>query len=241
MPVNAVPVKAARDPATPVYDHAAAVLRGFYDRRISSPPVLDPTAHFRGHARFEGGAQAMRDEALHIARELGSVPRFHELMPQQASISNQDARDWRMLVVKAYGVTVKANARRCPVLARHAAADPDVLSAAYSFLAPGKKVPEHRGPFRGVLRYYLGLCVPPDAIGRPGTVLTIAGTEHRIANGKALLWDDTYVHAVRNDTLQVRIALLLDVRRRGMPRELEILSRIIIAAAGLAVRIRRVA
>jgi aspartate beta-hydroxylase len=123
-----------------------------------------------------------------VATELASVPRFHELMPQQASISNQDERDWRMLIVKAYGATVKANAQRCPSLARLVAADPDVLSAALSFLAPGKRVPEHRCPFRGVLRYYLGLSVPPDAGGRPGTVLTIDGIEHRIATGQALAY-----------------------------------------------------
>jgi len=235
-----MPVNVARDSSSAVYDQAVAVLRGLYDRRIAGPPVLDPNVHFRGHARFEEGVGALRDEALQIARDLGSVPRFHELMPQQTSISNRDARDWRMLIVKAYGVTIKPNARRCPVLARHVAADPDVLSAAFSFLAPGKKVPEHRGPFRGVLRYYLGLCVPRDARGRAGAVLTIAGTEHRIASGEALLWDDTYPHAVRNDASQVRIALLLDIRRRAMPLDLQILSRIIITMAGFAVRIRRV-
>ena len=31
-------------------------------------------------------------------------------------------------------------------------------SAALSFFAPQKHVPEHRGPFRGVIRYYLVDC-----------------------------------------------------------------------------------
>jgi aspartate beta-hydroxylase len=236
-----MPATAAAESTSPIYDRAIEILRGVYDRRICGTPVLDLDAHFPGHARFTDAAPALRDEALRIAESIGAVPRFHELMPQQASISNQDARDWRMLIVKAYGVTVKANAQRCPALARLVAADPDVLSAALSFLAPGKKVPEHRGPFRGVLRYFLGLSVPLDASGRPGAVLTIDGTEHRIASGEALLWDDTYPHAVRNDTGELRIALLLDIRRRGMPLELEILSRALIAAAGIAVALRRIA
>ncbi len=236
-----MPATAAKDPASPIYDHAVGALRALYDRRICGPSVLDPDEHFPGHVRFSAAAAALREEALGIAQGLAAVPRFHELMPQQAVISNDDARDWRMLIVKAYGVTVRANAQRCPVLARHIAADPDVLSAALSFLAPWKKVPEHRGPFRGVLRYYLGLSVPPDASGRPGAVLTIAGAEHRIATGQALLWDDTYPHAVRNDTAQVRIALLLDIRRHAMPPDMKILSNVLIKAAAMAVRLRRIA
>jgi aspartate beta-hydroxylase len=239
MPLR-MPATAEEESSSPIYDRAIEVLRGLYDRRISGPPVLDPPAHFPGHARFAAAAPSLREEAMLVAKELASVPRFHELMPQQASISNQDKRDWRLLIVKAYGATVKSNAQRCPALARLVAADPDVLSAALSFLAPGKKVPEHRGPFRGVLRYYLGLSVPPDTGGRPGAVLTIDGIDHRIATGQALLWDDTYPHAVRNDTPTVRIALLLDIRRHGMPLDMEILSRVLITVAGAAVRLRRI-
>jgi aspartate beta-hydroxylase len=235
-----IPSNAAKESASPIYDRAVELVRGLYDRRLSGPPVLEPAAHFPGHERFTGAVPALREEALRIVGGLAAVPRFHELMPQQASISNQDKRDWRLLVVKAYGVTVKANARRCPALTQLVAADPDVLSAALSFLAPGKVVPEHRGPFRGVLRYFLGLSVPADGQGRPGSVLTIDGIEHRIATGNALLWDDTYVHAVRNETQSVRVALLLDIRRRSMPLDMEILSRILIAAAAVAVRLRRI-
>jgi hypothetical protein len=38
---------------------------------------------------------------------------------------------------------------------------------------------------------------------------------------------------------QVRIALLLDIRRRGMPLDLTLLSRTLISAIGLSVRLRR--
>jgi aspartate beta-hydroxylase len=235
-----MPASTGEGSASPIYDRAIELLRGLYDRRISGLPVLDMAVHFPGQTRFSSAAPRLRAEALRVAESLASVPRFHELMPQQASISNRDARDWRLLIVKAYGVTVKANAQRCPELAALVAADPDVLSAALSFLAPGKQIPEHRGPFRGVLRYFLGLSVPVDGSGRPGAVLTIDGTDHRIATGASLLWDDTFAHAVRNDTSEVRIALLLDIRRRGMPWDMEVLSRILIAAAGIAVRLRRI-
>lgn len=222
-----------------LYDHAADLLRKIYSWRISDPPVLDAASRFPESKRFSTAWQQLRDEALGIADNLSAIPRFHELMPQQRAISANDRRDWRMFVVKAYGVMVPKNATRCPVLAELVSSNPDVLSATLSFLAPRKHVPEHRGPFRGVLRYYLGLSVPLAPDGQPGTVLTIDGTEHRIGSGQWLLWDDTFTHEVRNNTDEVRIALLLDVRRHGMPLDMEMLSKLIISAAGIAVRLRK--
>jgi aspartate beta-hydroxylase len=222
-----------------IYDLAAVLLRNIYDWRIFTPPVLDVANYFPLSKSFSSDWQKLRDEALCIAENLPAVPRFHDLMSQQADISAQDERDWRMFVVKAYGVTISKNAARCPVLLELISSNPDVLTATISFLAPWKHIPKHRGPFRGVVRYYLGLSVPNDSDGQTGTVLTIDGTEYRLANGQSILWDDTYAHEVRNNTGEVRIALLLDVRRKGMPLDMKILSNFLIAAAGVAVRLRK--
>ena len=35
--------------------------------------------------------------------------------------------------------------------------------------------------------------------------------------GKGVMFDDTYVHEVRNETDETRIAVLLDLRRKNMP------------------------
>lgn len=220
-----------------IYDSSADLLRRIYGRRISTPPVLDPANHFPSLARFSESWRELRAEALRIQQDLASVPRFHELMPQQASISANDQRDWRLFVLKAYGVSFEKNLQRCPRLAALVAAAPEVLSAALSFLAPGKHVPEHRGPFRGIVRYYLALSVPLAADGLPGAILTIDGTDHRLGDGQWLLWDDTYSHEIRNNSDGVRIALLLDVRRQGLPLDLELLSRALITAASAAIRL----
>lgn len=222
-----------------LYDLSTSAMRRIYDRRITGAPVLDVESYFPGARRFVDVWPKLREEALRVAEDLGQVPRFHELMPEQAEISANDGRDWRMLVLKAYGTSLPRNTARCPVLAQTVSAEPDVLSAALSFLAPGKHVPEHRGPFRGVIRFYMGLSVPTLADGRPAAVLTIDHREHRVANGECLLWDDTFPHEVRNRGDQVRIALLLDIRRRGMPLDMALLSGALISAIGLSVRLRR--
>ena len=222
------------------YDRSADIVRQIYDHRIVGPATLDLETHFPDAPRFIDTWHGIRDEALAIAEHLERVPRFHDFMPEQAEISANDHRDWRLFILKAYGTDVPRNMATCPLLTSVAQSIPDVLSVSLSFLAPGKHVPRHRGPFRGVLRFYLGLSVPRGDDGCPATVLTIDGVEHRIGDGECLLWDDTYPHEVHNRSDQVRAALLLDVKRPGMPLDMKIFSRMLIAAAGIGIRLRGV-
>ncbi|CAI1865295.1 aspartyl/asparaginyl beta-hydroxylase domain-containing protein [Serratia liquefaciens] len=220
-----------------IYDWSVLALRRIYDRRISSSPVLDSNRLFPDAQRFTAHWQQIREEALTVAQDLRNIPRFHEIMSEQASISANDARDWRMFIMQAYGQPIARNLARCPQLAQLIASSPDVLSASLSFLAPGKQVPAHRGPFRGILRGYLVLSMPKRADGEPAAVLKVNGREYRLNEGEFMLWDDTFEHEVWNDSDQVRTVLLLDIRRRDLPRGLRILSSGIIALVRLNVRV----
>ena len=224
-----------------LYDQTATLIRWVYDRRIIGPPVLDVDVHFPAGERFAEAWREIRDEAMEVAAQLAEVPRFHEIMPEQTAISANDARDWRMLILKAYGVEVPENQARCPALAAIVAAAPEVLSASISFMAPKKHVPAHRGPFRGVLRFYLALSMPRLADGRPGAVLKVADREYRLEDGDYMLWDDTYPHEVWNESDQVRAVLLLDVWRPGMPADMELFSRALISIVRASMRIRGLA
>jgi aspartate beta-hydroxylase len=213
-----------------VYSHIADGARWLYDRRIDAPAVLDTEQYFPNARRFVDSWQLLSEEALAIAGHLPSVPRFHEIMPQQTEISANDGRDWRMFVMKSYGYVSQENLARCPAIASILPHCPEVLSATYSFLAPGKHVPEHRGPFRGVLRFHLGLSMPRDANGNLGAILWIDHKPHLLDNGECLLWDDTFPHELLNTTDQVRAVLLLDVWRPNMPADVAALSSIIVGA-----------
>jgi aspartate beta-hydroxylase len=221
-----------------LYDQTAMLIRRIYDSRIVGPPVLDLDEHFPAGLRFAAAWRTLRDEAMDMATRLSEVPRFHEIMPEQTAISANDARDWRMFIIKAYGVEVPENKARCPVLSGIVEAVPEVLSASYSFMAPGKHIPAHRGPFRGVLRFYLALSMPRLADGRPGAVLKVADGVYRLQDGDYMLWDDTYPHEVWNESDQVRAVMLLDVWRPGMPVDMQIFSRALISIVRAGIRIR---
>jgi len=212
-----------------LYDRTAETVRWIYDRRIREAPLLDEPRHFPQAEIFRENWLAIRNEALAISTErLSKVPRFHELMKEQTEISANDGIDWRMFTMKAYGVDVPENVARCPVTASVAARCPNVLSCSFSFLAPGKHIPVHRGPFRGIVRFHMGLSMPRNETGELGAVLWVDGVPHYLGDGDTLLWDDTYPHEVLNATNDVRIALLLDVWREGMPADLRVLSTMIV-------------
>ncbi|QKC95936.1 aspartyl/asparaginyl beta-hydroxylase domain-containing protein [Mesorhizobium sp. NZP2298] len=220
------------------YDLASDVIRRVYEKRIEAPAILDTDTEFPNAAKFIDAWREIRDEALGV--HLGKVPRFHDIMPEQAEISANDGLDWRMFVLKAYDMAVPENLARMPVLSRLLAECPEVKSAAVSFLAPRKHIPSHRGPFRGIMRFHLGLVIPRQADGRPATVMMIDHQEKRITDGEGMLWDDTYLHEVMNNADEARIALLLDVWRPGMPWDMEVLSRLIVRGVQAGMRRRGV-
>jgi aspartate beta-hydroxylase len=220
------------------YSAAGDGLRWLYDRRIDTPPVLNAAEVFPGGADFAAAWEGLRDEALAVAGMFDQIPKFHEIMREQTAISANDGRDWRMFVMKAYGADVRPNLARCPLLATLLGDHPEALSATFSYLAPGKHVPLHRGPFRGVLRFHVGLSMPRDDGGELGATLWIDGVPHRLADGETLLWDDTYPHEVLNATDKVRIALLLDVWRPGMPADMAALSSLLVGTVGAIARVR---
>jgi len=221
----------------PIYDQAADVVRAIYDRRIDTPAILDAAHFFPNARRFTDNWSEIRREAFAVAESLPRVPRFHDIMPAQADISANDGRDWRLFIMKAYGVEQPRNLERCPAVAAIIEDMPEVVSCSFSFIAPGKHIPRHRGPFRGILRFHLMLSMPNGDDGEPACELLINDISYRLTDGASLLWDDTFPHEVRNRSDKVRIALLLDVWRRDMPPDCRLLSQAIYFGAKTMIRV----
>lgn len=222
------------------YNVVRSAMTGVYNSFIKTPPVLNMQQFFPGADAFTGNWEAIRGEAMALIDNIESVPRFHDLMPEQYKLSSHGEKEWRMFVLRAYSLDISENMAKCPTLAALVRANPMIKSASISFLAPGKQVPTHTGPFRGITRFYMGLQVPLAEDGQPGVKLTISDESYLLGNGDALLWDDTYPHSVENNTDQWRIALLLDVYRAHMPGPLRAFSNTIISLARISIKWRGV-
>jgi beta-hydroxylase len=202
-----------RGRAVDVFNQAGAfVLRGV--ERFLLRSSLVPTTPFlatdtlRWIPEFERNWKVIRTELDEVLDYQDALPNFQDISTDQASITNDDG--WKTYFFLAYGFRSEANAARCPQTARLLEGVPGLTTAFFSILAPGKHIPEHRGPWRGVLRYHLALRVPEPA---SAAGIEVGGEVAHWEEGRSLLFDDGYEHRAWNDTDGVRVVLFADILR----------------------------
>jgi aspartate beta-hydroxylase len=100
----------------PLYESIGNVVRRIYDMRIEGLLVLNIAANFPSAERFSSAWRSIGDEARAVAQQMHRVPRLHEIMREQTSISANDMRDWRMFILKAYDAEFPRNMAVCPTL-----------------------------------------------------------------------------------------------------------------------------
>ena len=174
---------------------------------VGNPAFFDPGA-FAWVGPLEARWRTIRGELDQVMQYWDSLPNFQDISTDQRSLTDDDR--WKTFFLYAYGIKAEGNCRRCPETTRLVEAVPGMKTAFFSILAPGKHIPPHRGPFKGVIRYHLGLLVPEPA----ERCRIRVGTEIRHwREGQSLVFDDTYEHEVWNDTAGRRAVLFLDVVR----------------------------
>jgi beta-hydroxylase len=175
--------------------------------RIGNPEFFDDR-DFLWAAGLEAHWTEIRHELDAVLARRDELPNFQDISTDQATITDDDR--WKTYFLYGFGFRSDANCARCPQTARLVAAVPGMQTAMFSILAPGKHIPDHCGPYKGVIRYHLGLKVPRDAAS---CRIRVGETYATWAEGKSLIFDDTYDHEVWNDTDDERVVLFLDVVR----------------------------
>ncbi len=90
-----------------------------------------------------------------------ALPNFQDISKDQIEITDDD--NWKTFFLYGYGFKAKLGAEMCPQTAALMRRIPGMTTAMFSILSPRKHILDHRGPYKGVLRYHLGLIVPRDA------------------------------------------------------------------------------
>jgi aspartyl/asparaginyl beta-hydroxylase (cupin superfamily) len=175
--------------------------------KVPEQPFLDP-ADFSWTRRLEQGWPTIRKELDDVMRHRNSLPNFQDLSPDQRALSQDDG--WKTYFFYAYGLKAWRNCRRCPETTRLLKQVPGMKTAFFSILAPGKHLPPHRGPFKGVLRYHLGLIIPQPELS---CGIRVDEETRHWEEGKSLIFDDTYMHEAWNDTSRDRVVLFMDFVR----------------------------
>jgi beta-hydroxylase len=174
---------------------------------VGEATFFEPT-DFDWTQRIEAGWPAIRAELDRVLEDRELLPNFQDISVDQASITNDDR--WKTYFLYGYGFKSQGNCDRCPETARLCAEIPGMKTAFFSILSPHKHIEAHRGPYKGVLRYHLGLRIPQPS---DGCRIRVDQEVRHWAEGKSLIFDDTYDHEAWNDTDGVRVVLFVDFVR----------------------------
>ncbi|HVU51377.1 MAG TPA: aspartyl/asparaginyl beta-hydroxylase domain-containing protein [Polyangia bacterium] len=193
------------------YNTAMAVMRPLADlvartSRVPTSPILS-ARDFPWVKPLEESWREIRSELEGVLTYRDDLPAFHEINGDATTIRDDK---WKSYFFYGFGRRSEANCRRCPRTAELISRVPGMKTAFFSILAPGVRIPPHRGPWKGFIRYHLGLIVPEPA-DRCG--IMVGGQEAHWREGESLVFDDTYEHQVWNDTAGTRVVLFLDVVR----------------------------
>lgn len=174
---------------------------------VATTPFI-PNEQFPWAALPEQHWDSIRSELDVVLNRIDEVPNFQDLSTSQRRLTNDD--QWKTFFLIAYGHETKENCARCPQTTEILRQIPGVTTAFFSILGPHKHIPEHRGPYRGVIRYHLGVKVPSPSTS---CGIKVGGQVENWSEGAGMFFDDTYPHEAWNESDQHRVVLFLDVVR----------------------------
>jgi aspartyl/asparaginyl beta-hydroxylase (cupin superfamily) len=197
---------------------------------------VDGNDPFYAPARFpwvreiESRWQTIRSEFRALRPQL--IPTAQQISEEQARITT--GHEWKTYVFYAFGRKAADNCARCPETTRLLERIPGMVTAMFSVLAPHAHIRPHRGVYKGVLRYHLGLVVP-----QPPSLCTMrVGDEFtHWSEGTSVIFDDTHDHEVWNDSDETRVVLILDFLRR-LPLPLNLMNSNLVRLVGISPFIR---
>ncbi|MBX8555375.1 aspartyl/asparaginyl beta-hydroxylase domain-containing protein [Pseudomonas cichorii] len=173
--------------------------------KVPSKPYLD-RSKFPELDVLKDNWETIRDEAMHLFDE-GYI---------RAAEKNNDAgfdsffkKGWKRFYLKWYDKALPSAETLCPKTVALVNSIPNVKGAMFALLPGDSHLNPHRDPFAGSLRYHLGLSTPNSDACR----IFVDGEEYSWRDGQDVMFDETYVHWVKNETQTTRVILFCDVER----------------------------
>lgn len=118
-------------------------------------------------------------------------------------------KGWKRFYLKWYDKPLPSAMALCPRTVELVSGIPNVKGAMFALLPGGSHLNPHRDPFAGSLRYHLGLATPNSDACR----IYVDGQPYAWRDGQDVMFDETYVHWVKNETDQTRVILFCDIER----------------------------
>ncbi len=170
--------------------------------------------------------QVIREEAMQLFDEGYIRAALHD---NEAGFGSFFKKGWKRFYLTWYDGALPSAQRLCPKTVALLEQIPCVKGAMFTLLpGPGHLNP-HRDPFAGSLRYHLGLSTPNSDACR----IYVDGQPYAWRDGEDVMFDETYVHWVKNETDVTRVILFCDVER-PLPEPMRTFNRWISGVLGRA-------
>jgi len=200
--------------------------------QVENTPFIDPR-QFEWHELVTSEWTKVQSELKAVLSVIDTIPSVQELSTDQKELTDDDK--WRSYIFYGFGHRFERQCRECPDTARLVQKIPGMKSALFSILLPGKRIPPHRGVYRGIIRYHLPLLVPQE--GQCG--IRVGDQTAAWEEGVGIIFDDTYEHEAWNDTKEIRAVLFIDIMR-PMKFPFNIINSALIAIIGWSPSLRKI-
>lgn len=143
-------------------DHSTftAPLNGFMYlfSRVPNTPYLRPEM-FPELAILQQNWQVIRDEGLHLQQleQIKAADKYND-----AGFNSFFKTGWKRFYLKWYEDAHPSASQLCPQTTALLRDIPSVKAAMFATLPDGSRLPRHRDPYAGSLRFHLGLATPND-------------------------------------------------------------------------------
>ena len=159
-------------------------------------------------AELENNFEKILHESIKVMKS-ERLPNIQDVLSQEKPIAKEE--NWKVYFIYFFWNLVKEHSIACPETTEIIKKIPGLVSAFFSVLAPGKNIPEHYGPYNGVLRCHLGLIIPAQ---KNCAGLQVGDQVKYWSPGKVLIFDDTNPHSAwNNSTNEYRVVLFIDFLR----------------------------
>tara|TARA_Y100000768_G_C23844705_1_gene617894 strand:+ start:216 stop:935 length:720 start_codon:yes stop_codon:yes gene_type:complete len=177
---------------------------------IASNSLIDNKPFYNGLFLYETRIltknwKIFRDEALLNYKSYSDVKGDYFFEDDLIKTNNK----WKKIYIKLHSDIHPLARKLCPKSSNIIHSLPNIKLAMFSLLEPGTKIHPHKGPYKGLLRYHLGLITPNS----DDCFISVNNIKYSWKDGDGIIFDDTFEHWVNNNTDKRRIILLCDIIR----------------------------
>ncbi|TBR38263.1 aspartyl/asparaginyl beta-hydroxylase domain-containing protein [Marinomonas agarivorans] len=181
-----------------------------FSRRKVLTPIID-TKQFTELDELRANWETIRDEALalHTKGELDAINQPGSAAYYDVGFRTFHKYGWRKFYLKWYGYTHTSAQNLCPKTTEILSKVKNINGAMFAYMPANSELTRHLDPVACSLRYHLGLETPNS----DDCFINVDGQAYSWRDGEDLLFDETYLHFVKNNTDDSRLILMCDFER----------------------------